>query len=103
MVDTTEDNDERPVQTPEPRPEPHNKNLEETETVSEEELSDEIPEMMARPKSTLSIRTTTTFYLERDKGKPNVGDIKANSNIIKRTLENFGILVEMDGSLSDRQ
>ena len=34
--------------------------------------------------------------LEEDKGKPNVGDIKANSNIIKRTLQNFGIEVEMD-------
>ena len=34
--------------------------------------------------------------LERDRGKPEVGDIKANSNIIKRTLQNFGIMVEMD-------
>jgi S-DNA-T family DNA segregation ATPase FtsK/SpoIIIE len=34
--------------------------------------------------------------LEQDKGKPGVGDIKANSNIIKRTLQNFGINVEMD-------
>ena len=34
--------------------------------------------------------------LELDKGKPGVGDIKANANIIKRTLQNFGILVEMD-------
>ncbi len=34
--------------------------------------------------------------LERDKGKPGVGDIKANANIIKRTLQNFGIEVEMD-------
>lgn len=34
--------------------------------------------------------------LERDKGKPEVGDIKANSNIIKRTLQNFGIIVDMD-------
>ena len=34
--------------------------------------------------------------LERDKGKPGVGDIKANANIIKRTLQNFGINVEMD-------
>ncbi len=34
--------------------------------------------------------------LEKDKGKPGVGDIKANSNIIKRTLQNFGISVEMD-------
>jgi DNA segregation ATPase FtsK/SpoIIIE, S-DNA-T family len=34
--------------------------------------------------------------LEQDRGKPGVGDIKANSNIIKRTLANFGINVEMD-------
>ena len=34
--------------------------------------------------------------LEHDKGKPGVGDIKANANIIKRTLQNFGIQVEMD-------
>lgn len=34
--------------------------------------------------------------LARDKGKPQVGDTKANANIIKRTLHNFGIRVEMD-------
>ncbi len=34
--------------------------------------------------------------LAQDSGKPGVGDIKANSNIIKRTLQNFGINVEMD-------
>src|SRR5260221_8153007 len=34
--------------------------------------------------------------LSEDKGKPGVGDIKANANIIKRTLMNFGINVEMD-------
>ena len=33
--------------------------------------------------------------LEGDSGKPAGGDIKANSNIIKRTLQNFGIDVEM--------
>jgi DNA segregation ATPase FtsK/SpoIIIE, S-DNA-T family len=33
--------------------------------------------------------------LEEDKGKPSSGDIKANANIIKRTLQNFGIIVEM--------
>ena len=33
--------------------------------------------------------------LEGDKGKPSSGDIKANANIIKRTLQNFGIEVEM--------
>jgi DNA segregation ATPase FtsK/SpoIIIE, S-DNA-T family len=34
--------------------------------------------------------------LERDKGRPGVGDIKGNANIIKRTLQNFGIVVELD-------
>lgn len=34
--------------------------------------------------------------LAKNKGKPEVGDVKANMNIIKRTLQNFGITVEMD-------
>lgn len=34
--------------------------------------------------------------LERDRGRPGVGDIKANANIIKRTLQDFGIQVELD-------
>ncbi len=34
--------------------------------------------------------------LEKDRGKPETGDIKANANIIKRTLQNFNITVEMD-------
>jgi len=33
--------------------------------------------------------------LEIDRGKPNSGDIKVNSAIIKKTLQNFGISVEM--------
>jgi S-DNA-T family DNA segregation ATPase FtsK/SpoIIIE len=34
--------------------------------------------------------------LEKDKGKANTGDMKANMNIIQRTLFTFGISVEMD-------
>lgn len=34
--------------------------------------------------------------LEKDKGKASVGDIKENAITIKRTLQNFGITVEMD-------
>ena len=51
---------------------------------------------------TTAFRTRGAFVppplslLEEDTGKPGVGDIKANSNIIKRTLLNFGINVEMD-------
>ncbi|MBI5458067.1 hypothetical protein HY971_05085 [Candidatus Kaiserbacteria bacterium] len=34
--------------------------------------------------------------LGKNRGKPEVGDVKANMNIIKRTLQNFGIHIEMD-------
>jgi len=34
--------------------------------------------------------------LEKDHGTPGVGDVRGNANIIKRTLMNFGIDVEMD-------
>lgn len=34
--------------------------------------------------------------LKKDTGKPQTGDVKANANIIKRTLKEFGINVEMD-------
>lgn len=34
--------------------------------------------------------------LEKDRGKPETGDIKAQANGIKRTLQTFGISVEMD-------
>jgi S-DNA-T family DNA segregation ATPase FtsK/SpoIIIE len=37
-----------------------------------------------------------TDLLGKSSGKPSVGDIKANANLIKRTLLNFGIDVEMD-------
>lgn len=41
-------------------------------------------------------KTPPLSLLEKDSGKPEVGDIKANANMIKRTLANFGIQVEMD-------
>ena len=60
---------------------------------------DEEKEFGFRP---LNISTGKTYIppplslLEVDRGKPGVGDIKANANIIQRTLMNFGIAVEMD-------
>jgi S-DNA-T family DNA segregation ATPase FtsK/SpoIIIE len=35
-------------------------------------------------------------YLSKSAGKPSVGDIRAQGNVIKQTLANFGIDVEMD-------
>lgn len=60
--------------------------------VNEEE---EMP--IKKRKASLSTYTPPPLtLLEEDKGKPNTGDIKGNSNIIKRTFLNFGIEVEMD-------
>ena len=61
----------------------------------EEEEEEEIP--IKKRKSGLgSYIPPPLSLLEEDRGKPNTGDIKANANIIKRTLANFGIEVEMD-------
>ena len=49
-----------------------------------------------RPFVSHSYTPPPLSLLATDKGKPNTGDVKANSNIIKRTLQNFGIEVEMD-------
>ncbi len=49
--------------------------------------------VLAKQKS--NYKLPSLDYLEKDKGHPTAGDVKANINIIKRTLENFGIQVEM--------
>ncbi|MFH1551966.1 MAG: DNA translocase FtsK 4TM domain-containing protein [bacterium] len=55
-------------------------------------------DMMFKSKSSLSgsgFKLPPVEFLEKDEGKPKGGDIKANINIIKQTLDNFGIEVEM--------
>ena len=59
------------------------------------------PEVMAQastaiPNFDAEYNAPPISLLGEDKGKPGVGDIKANANIIKRTFQNFGISVEMD-------
>lgn len=49
-----------------------------------------------RPKLSGTYTPPPLALLEPDRGKANVGDVKANANIIRRTLANFGIEVEMD-------
>ena len=73
----------------EPIPEEH------VEPISpDEELKLEVPKKPYRPAA--SYVPPPLSLLSSDKGKPNVGDVKANANIIKRSLSNFGIEVEMD-------
>ncbi|MEK7142331.1 MAG: DNA translocase FtsK, partial [Patescibacteria group bacterium] len=60
------------------------------------EKEDDIPEMNAILKRKHSDFVPPPLsLLEGDRGKPSSGDIKANANIIKRTLQNFGIDVEL--------
>jgi len=75
----------------------------------EESTQEEDDELVAEAEATQKISSRGLHRFQRsaytpppisllseDKGKPGVGDIKANANIIKRTLQNFGIPVEMD-------
>ncbi len=75
--------------------------MERTETkmnsISEKSKKEEESFMpIARRRSGKSWSPPPLSLLEGDRGKPGVGDIKANANLIKRTLLNFGIVVEMD-------
>ena len=47
------------------------------------------------PKNHKDYRFPPLDMLESDKGVPSAGDVRINSAIIKRTLQNFGIQVEM--------
>lgn len=74
----------------------------EEEPVPEEEIElptdseEEFKEVVVRKRKTIDYTPPPLSLLEKDRGKPNVGDTKGNSNIIQRTLLNFGISVEMD-------
>ena len=57
---------------------------------------DEVEELSADYMGSSNYSPPPLSLLAGDKGKPGVGDIKANANIIKRTLQNFGVNVEMD-------
>ncbi len=79
------------------------------EEVYEDDVQEEIP-MPIQKQVPHAVKNTATLLktvlgtytppplslLEHDQGRPGVGDVKANANIIKRTLQNFGITVELD-------
>ncbi|MFA5933783.1 MAG: DNA translocase FtsK 4TM domain-containing protein [Candidatus Paceibacterota bacterium] len=98
--------EEEPIPEPEEEPEitSDEPETEEKKSVKEkvvkmlglESNADEFIPNTSKSKNRSSYVPPPLSLLERDKGKPNVGDIKANANIIKRTLSNFGIEVEMD-------
>ena len=58
---------------------------------------DEIEKIVGKVKKfSASYVPPPLTLLEKDKGKPNIGDMKGNMNIIQRTLLTFGVSVEMD-------
>ncbi len=63
----------------------------------ETEIKDKVEEKLSpKKKFHTDYVAPPLSLLEKDKGKPNIGDMKGNTNIIQRTLLNFGIPVEMD-------
>ncbi|MBI2627824.1 MAG: DNA translocase FtsK 4TM domain-containing protein [Candidatus Niyogibacteria bacterium] len=70
----------------------------EKEKIKEDSKTGWLPKFswrLAKKSDLASLSQIPLELLEGDRGKPAGGDIKANSNIIKRTLQNFGIDVEM--------
>jgi S-DNA-T family DNA segregation ATPase FtsK/SpoIIIE len=61
-----------------------------------EPIVEDVPASVGFQLTDVAYNPPPLTLLEREKGKPETGDIKANANIIKRTLQNFGITVEMD-------
>ncbi len=94
---------EKEIQSSQPQPKqiPETKTLlvapaaESTEEKIKEKVNIDAIIPIKKIKSRSKFNLPPLDILEQDKGKPPTGDIKANSNIIKRTLQNFGIDVEM--------
>jgi hypothetical protein len=64
------------------------------ESVEEERTK---PQTKIRPMQTdLKYERPPLNLYEEDSGKPSAGDNKENARLIKRTMQNFGISVEMD-------
>ncbi len=76
-----------------PEPEPTVRSFQ-TNDVPEEKSSEKMSGRFWRPVGTYT--PPPVSLLQKDSGRPGVGDTKANANLIKRTLQNFGIQVDMD-------
>lgn len=51
--------------------------------------------LVTRRRVSTNYKPPSTDMLESDRGKPSSGDVRANANIIQRTLQSFGIDVDM--------
>ncbi len=85
-----------PEQSPEDSAEKGEREYEPQIAAAQKELLGKKDYFAVTPLSGDAYEVPPLSLLEKDRGKPGVGDIKANANIIKRTMQNFGIQVEMD-------
>lgn len=83
------------VHVPDTKKEVVEEEPEPVEPIDEEEAEEVVSKKIA-PRRHSDYVLPPLSLLAGDKGKPNTGDIKANANIIKRTLQTFGMEVEMD-------
>lgn len=91
-VEEEVEEEEEEVEVEEPKKEKQKKEV----AIPVKEAEEEMPIKKRRGGLASTYTPPPLSLLEEDQGKPNTGDIKANANIIKRTLLNFGIEVEMD-------
>lgn len=63
--------------------------------ISEEKKKEKDDFAQWTAKEFANFELPSTDFLDSETGKPTSGDIVANANIIRRTLQNFGISVEM--------
>ncbi len=89
--DEDEDEEER-----KPAPKPIKEKDEPVKIAQKEEEEFEPKKSKLKPHNSGDYVPPPLSLLDEDKGKPNTGDVKSNANIIRRTLLNFGIEVEMD-------
>lgn len=66
-----------------------------SEAKAESLAKDEVALAVRKIVKKMDYKKPPLELLQGDKGKPSSGDIRANANIIKRTLETFGLIVEM--------
>ncbi len=95
--DEESDEDEEVEETQEAKKEKLKKEFDSLKKKEPEKVEEEEMPIKKRKGGLISTYVPPPLsLLEEDKGKPNTGDVKANAIIIRRTLLNFGIEVEMD-------
>ncbi len=92
----SKEKDFEPEEEVEEIPETTKEEKDEQMEYNESEVKEEEEKFPVKKKFHTAYTPPPLTLLEKDKGKPNVGDLKGNMNIIQRTLLNFGISVEMD-------